>query len=249
MFTRILVSVVLTLCAASATAEGIKVGVSADYPPLAYKQDGQIVGIEADNARAVGALIDQEMTLVDMPFDNLIPALEAGEIDVIMSGMSVTAQRSEEVLFTDSYMDVGQMAIISTEKVAHFAQPWALYSPGVRVGVEPGTTGADFVARELKDAKVTFYNDSTAAFAGLRGDQIDLYIHDAPTSWQLATSGDNSDLISLYKPLTEEKLAWAVRKDDARLASRLNDALQTLKRNGTITYIFNRWIPVTVEVH
>ena len=49
--------------------------------------------------------------------------------------------------------------------------------------------------------------------------------------------------------LTSEKLAWAVRKDDARLAARLNDALQLLKRNGTIAYIFNRWIPVTVEVH
>jgi polar amino acid transport system substrate-binding protein len=115
--------------------------------------------------------------------------------------------------------------------------------------VEPGTTGADFAARELKEAKVTFYDDSAAAFAGLRRDEIDLYIHDAPTSWQLATSNENGDLISLYKPLTSEKLAWAVRKDDARLAARLNDALQLLKRNGTITYIFNRWIPVTVEVH
>lgn len=249
MFARFLLPALLTLFTASALAAGLKVGVSADDAPLAYKKDGVIVGIEADNAKAVGSILGQQMTLVDMPFDKLIPALQAGEIDVIMSGMSVTPERSEQVLFTDSYLEVGQMAIMTTDKVGHFAQPWAMYSPGVRVGVQRGTTGADYVASELKEAKVTFYDDTNAAFGGLRGNDIDLYIHDAPTSWQLATTSENSDLISLYKPLTHEKLAWAVRKDDARLAARLNDALQTLTRNGTITYIFNRWIPVTVEVH
>ena len=132
--------------------------------------------------------------------------------------------------------------------MGHFSQPWALQSEGVRIGVEPGTTGADYVATQLPDAQVSFFNDSAAAFAGLRSDQIDLYIHDAPTSWQLATVTENSDLISLYKQLTKEQLAWAVRKDDGLLAARLNDALLTLKRNGTLGYIFNRWIPVTVEV-
>lgn len=249
MFVRLLLSALLSFYAVSAMAAGLKVGVSADYPPMAYKQEGRIVGIEPDNARAIGAILGQEMTLVDMPFASLIPALLAGDIDVIMSGMSVTAQRSEQVLFTDSYMEVGQMAIMTTDKVGHFSQPWALRSDGVRIGVEPGTTGADYVARELTGAKVTFFDDSAAAFAGLRSNDIDLYIHDAPTSWQLATSTENGDLISLYKPLTQEQLAWAVRKDDERLAARLNDALSTLKRNGTLGYIFNRWIPVTVEVH
>lgn len=249
MFARLFLSIIVTVFATGAIAAGLKVGVAADYPPMAYLQDGRIVGIEADNAKAVGALINQEMTLVDMPFEALIPALLAGEIDVIMSGMSVTAQRSEQVLFTDSYMEVGQMAIMSTDKVAHFSQPWALHREGIRVGVEPGTTGADYVERELKGAQVVFFKDSDAAFAGLRSDQIDLYIHDAPTSWQLATSSENGDLISLYKPLTREKLAWAVRKDDERLAARLNDALRALQRNGTLGYIFSRWIPVTVEVH
>ncbi len=248
MFVRIVLSALLSFCAIGAMAAGLKVGVSADYPPMVYKQEGRIVGIEADNAKAIGAIIGQDMTLVDMPFEKLIPALQAGDIDVIMSGMSITAQRSTEVLFTDSYMDVGQMAIISTDKVAHLSQPWALHAEGVRIGVEPGTTGAAYVDNELEGAQVTFFDDSAAAFTGLRNDKIDLYIHDAPTSWQLATSTENGDLISLYKPLTKEQLAWAVREDDERLAARLNDALITLKRNGALGYIFNRWIPVTVEV-
>lgn len=248
MFRYILLAVLFAISSAHALAAGLKVGVSGDYPPLVYKKDGLIVGIEADNVKAVGDVLGQTMTLVEMPFKELIPALQAGKIDVIMSGMSVTPERSELVTFTDPYMEIGQMAIISTDKVGQYAQPWSIYQKGVRIGVEPGTTGAAFAEKDLPDAEVSFFADSAAAFAGLRRDEIDLYIHDAPTSWQLATSTDNSDLISLYKPLTKEQLAWAVRKDDPALAEALNAALRTLKGNGTLRYIFNRWIPVTVEV-
>ena len=229
-------------------AEQLRVGLSADYPPLVFQQDGQVVGIEADNARAIGEIIGRKISFVNMPFEKLIPALLAGEIDVIMSGFSVTAERSAQVLFTDSFMLVGQMAIMHRDKIASFAQPWAMYRPGVRVGVEPGTTGASFAERELKDAEIKYFQDSAAAFAGLRSDQIDLYIHDAPTSWQLATSQENVDLISLYSPMTEEMLAWAVRPADGALAGGLNRALSVMKANGTLQYILNRWIPVRVEV-
>jgi len=230
-------------------ADVLRIGVSADYPPLVFEQDGQIVGIEADNARAVGEIIGRKSSFSNMPFEKLIGALLAGEIDVIMSGLSATAERSAQVLFTDSYMLVGQMAILHRDKIARFAQPWAIYRPGVRVGVEPGTTGAAFAERELKDAKISYYQDSAAAFTGLRTDEIDLYIHDAPTSWQLATSRENDDLISLYSPMTEEMLAWAVRPGDTALALELNRALAIMKSNGTLQYILNRWIPVRVEVH
>ncbi len=145
-------------------------------------------------------------------------------------------------------MRMGQMAIMHKDKVARFAQPWSVYREGVRIGVEPGTTGAAFAAEQLKDALVSFYENAEAAFQGLRKDEIDLYIHDAPTSWQLATAQKHNDLISLYSPLTDEELAWAVRQDDGALAAELNRALTLMKGNGTLRYILNRWIPVTVEV-
>jgi ABC-type amino acid transport substrate-binding protein len=248
MLRRLLLVVLCSLSAVGAVAAGLKVGVSPDYPPMAYKQDGKIVGIEADNIKTVSAILGKEMTIVEMPFTRLLPALVAGEIDVIMSALSVTPERGEQVLFTEPYVEVGQMAITLVEKAGYFSQPRALYQEGVRVGVEPGTTGALYAENQLEEARISFFEDSSAAFAGLRNNKIDVYIHDAPTSWLLATSRDNGDLISLYKPLTEETLAWAVRKDDARLAAQLNDALATMKNKGTLRYILNRWIPVTVEV-
>lgn len=248
MFRTLLIIVSLTFTSLTALADALLVGMSPDYPPLVFKSEGRIVGIEADNAKALGKILGRDMKLVEMPFAKLLPALQSGEIDVIMSGYSVTDERASQVLFTDAYMQMGQMAIMHKDKVARFAQPWSVYREGVRIGVEPGTTGAAFAEAELKDALVSFYTDAEAAFQGLRKDQIDLYIHDAPTSWQLATSTGNDDLISLYSPLTNEVLAWAVRKGDDALAGELNRALGMMKSNGTLRYILNRWIPVTVEV-
>ena len=207
-----------------------------------------MVGIEADSAVAMASLMGTPMTLVEMPFAELLPALKSGKVDVVMSGLSVTEERSREVMYTDAYMEMGQMAIVHRDKVGSFAQPWAIYREDIRVGVEPGTTGAGYAEAELKDAQIKYFTDAQAAFEGLRKDEIDLSIHDAPTSWQLATAGDNNDLISLYHPLTNESLAWAVRRDDTALAAELNSALAKMKANGTLLYILNRWIPVTVEV-
>lgn len=249
MARKTLIALLLLFATSTAMAAGVlRVGVSASYPPLVFKQEGRIVGIEPDNARAVAKIIGREVSLVELPFQGLIPALLVGEIDVIMAGFSVTAERSSQVLFTDSYMLVGQMAILHKDKLARFAQPWRIYQPGVRVGVEPGTTGAAFAQRELPEAVISTFPNPEAAFAALRADIIDVYIHDAPTSWQLATSRENADLISLYSPMTEEMLAWAVRPDDDALAGELNRALIMMKANGTLQYILNRWIPVRVEV-
>lgn len=245
----LIIASLLTLSTLALAADTLRVGMSADYPPLHFKQDGRYLGIEADNAKAVGEILSRPVEIVEIPLQQLLPALQSGKVDVLMSGLSVTAERSAEVQFTDSYLRVGQMAIMHKSKVGPYSQPWAVYREGVRIGVKRGSTGADFAERELVDARVSEFEDSAEAFTALREDRIDLYIHDAPTSWQLANSMENDDLISLYAPLTEEMLAWAVRKDDGALAAELNRALQLMRGNGTLQYILNRWIPVTVEVH
>ena len=248
MFRTLLIIVSLTFTSLTALADALLVGMSPDYPPLVFKSEGRIVGIEADNAKALGKILGRDMKLVEMPFAKLLPALQSGEIDVIMSGFSVTDERASQVLFTDAYMQMGQMAIMHKDKVARFAQPWSVYREGVRIGVEPGTTGAAFAERELVDAQISYFANPDQAFQGLRKDVIDLYIHDAPTSWQLANGMENDDLISLYTPLTEEMLAWAVRKDDTELLQKLDRARSQLEQNGKLRAIQDYWIPVKVEV-
>jgi ABC-type amino acid transport substrate-binding protein len=239
---------ILCFCSAAAASSALRVGMSNDYPPLHYQHEERIVGVEPDNAVAVGKILGREIELVVMEFDQLIPALAAGQIDVIMSGMSVTASRAQQVMFTESYLQIGQMAIMLIDNVGKFSQPWSIYQEGIRVGVEPGTTGEAFALRDLKDAQLQRYANSANAFNALRSNQIDLYVHDAPTSWQLANGSENSDLISLYHLLTQEQLAWAVQLGNHDLLLELNSALRAMRSSGTLGYILNRWIPVQVEV-
>ncbi|AQA19075.1 hypothetical protein BST95_13320 [Halioglobus japonicus] len=249
MFRQIFLSLLFALVVIPAQAAGVLiVGLSADYPPLHFKQDGKIYGVEPDNARAVGKILNMRVELVELPFEELLPALDAGDIDVIMSGISITDARLEKMRFSEPYLKVGQMPILHQSKLGTHSQPWAIYREGVRVGVEPYTTGARFAEANLENAKLKYFDNPDAAFDGLRADEIDLYLHDAPTSWQLANAPENGDLISLYTPLTEEVLAWVVQKDNAALEQELNRALELMRANGSLQYILNRWIPVSIEV-
>ena len=128
-------------------AEPLRVALSPDYPPLAFKEDGKLVGIEVTNAREVAKILGRDLQFVEMPMQEFIPALKAGRVDVVMSGFSATPERQTQVAFAQAFMEIGQMAIIRVDDAGRFAQPRALYRPGVRIGVEPDTTG-DAYARE-----------------------------------------------------------------------------------------------------
>lgn len=242
------VSFIFLLAGAGASAESLRVALSPDYMPIAFKQDGKLLGIEVDNAREVADILGRELVFVEMSTADYIDALNTGRVDVVMSGYSITPERAEQVAFARPFMEVGQMAIILADNAARFAPPQALYRAGIRIGVEPGTTGEAFVRETFSEARILNFADPESAFAALRNGAADVYIHDAPTSWNLASSRDNQDMLSLYRPLTREQLAWAVKKDNTRLLGQLNACLDRLRQNGRLGAIQNYWIPVTVQV-
>ena len=244
----LLASVLLALLPPQASAQTLRVALSPDYMPLAFKQEGKLLGIEVDNAREIANILGRKLEFVEMPQSDYITALNERRVDVVMSGYSITPEREAQVSFTRSFMQVGQMAIVLAERAGQFAYPRALYKSGVAMGAEPGTTGERFIKENFPAASLTSYPTPEAAFAALRNRELDVFIHDAPTSWNLATTRDNQDLLSLYRPLTREQMAWAVRRDNTRLLNDLNEALAELENNGRLSAIQNYWIPVTVQV-
>jgi len=254
---RILMSFLLALSlqiaqsADTAVPSTLRIGTSASYPPLTFKADGKLQGMEADLGRAVANNLKVKVKFVELAGDELIPALNDGRIDVIMSGMSVTDERSRQVLFTEPYMKIGQMALIRTADLIQWARPTALFAKGARVGVKTGTTGEAFARADLPDAVITGFDSIEQGTDALVAGKIDIFIHDAPTIWRLTanTATEVAGLMGLYRPLTEEYLAWAVRKKDKALADALNGSLDTLKRDGTLGRAMGRWIPIQVKVN
>ena len=247
MFRTLIATALLTLPGAL-VAEPLRVALSPDYKPLAFREDGKLAGIEVDNAREVGKVLGREVVFVEMTAGDYIEALNSGRVDVVMSGYSVTPERSQMVDFARPFMEVGQMGIILSERAGQLAHPRALFQQGARIGVEPGTTGENYARENFGQAEILTFASPAEAFAALRERRIDAYIHDAPTSWNLAQSREDQDLLSLFRPLTREELAWAVKKGNNRLLGQLNAALAELERSGRLRAIQNYWIPLTVQV-
>jgi ABC-type amino acid transport substrate-binding protein len=240
--------------ALAADTAPLRVGIAPNYPPLAFKEDGQLEGIEVDFAKRLGPALGRQVVLVETPWDDLSKALlEDKTIDVVMSGTSITEKRRQRVDFTKSYLDIGQMVLIRDADYAQLRNAAALDKPTVRVGFISNTTSQHYAQKHLTHAKLEGFEDADAGVAALRANTIDAFICDAPAVWRV-TGGllsKETQLRGLYTPLTKEELAWAVRKGDDALRQELDAVLVKWKKDGTIDDVLDDWITVkktTIEV-
>lgn len=224
----------------------LRIGTATNYPPLAFKADGQMQGVEVDFAQQLAHDLGVKVSVIETPWDDLIPALQKGQIDVIMSGMSITEDRSQRVQFTVPYLNIGQMALIRRDDYQRLRDRGAMEQHSARIGFLSGTTGEIYARNKLANAALFGFDSPDAGIAALRGGTIDFYVQDAPTIWRITgnLSREFPDLMGRYRLLTAEYLAWAVRKDDDELLDRLNTQLMRWEQKGQIAAVLDRWIPV-----
>lgn len=238
------VALALLLCACAGPP--LRVGTSADYAPLAFEENGALHGVEIELAERVAAALGRPLALERIRFDELIPALRAGRIDVIMTGMSITEERGALVRFARPYLRVGQMALIRAAEWDRRRGIAAMNRRESRVGFRSATTSEIFVRAHLPHAQAVGFDSVEAGVASLRAGSIDYFVHDAPTIWRIVGgfASDERELVGLYEPLTEENLAWAVRQEDEALAARLDALVEAWQADGSLEEILDRWIPV-----
>lgn len=223
----------------------LRVGVMPDYAPLVSSVDGELVGLEVDFANELGEALSRPVQFQTYSFAGLFQALEAGDIDIIMSGISVTPARQQRYLFSLPYTTIGQMAVVRLDDAARLGAPGVLLRSGFRVGFKNGTTGEQLVT-EKTDNGVGFNSNAEAMTALLNGD-VDAFVHDAPTVWNLANGSQyRGQLLGLYKPLTSEQLAWVMRQDNRSLKQEVDAVLKTWMNNGELMRLKNKWIPVKI---
>ena len=225
----------------------LRIGISPDYPPLAYKDKPfGLVGVEVDLANQLGKELGKEIVFVETPFPELIKALLEERADIIMSGMSITGERAKLVSFTDPYARIGQMALVRAKDMPAFPDVAAFSSTTSRIGFVQNTTGELAARGFFSRARITPQPTIDEGIAALRKGEIDVFIHDAPTVWRVAGDPNEKELNGLYWPLTEEYLAWAVRKDDEPLRFALNRKLAEWKGSGRLKQLLTRWVSLTI---
>jgi polar amino acid transport system substrate-binding protein len=220
----------------------LRVGVTPTYPPIVFRQGGQIAGVEADLARLLGARLGRPVYFADVAWDQQVDALLARRTDIIMSGMSVTEARAVRIAFTDPYLEVGLMAAVRTEDARRYGSREALLQAPATVGVVERTTGDVFVQQNFPNARRVPFSLAKDGALALRHRTIDVFVHDGPSiAWLV--SANEADLAGLWQPLNRENLAWGVRRDDPELLAQINEALGVWKRDGTLTGVLVRWLP------
>ncbi len=231
-------------CETAPAVEGADVlwaGTSPTAPPLIFREDGRLTGLEADFAAALEQALGRPVRFRTMRFDQLIPALRSGKIDVIMAGMSITEDRRGVVAFTTPYVQVGQLAAVRADEASRFVSIRSIAHHAQSVACEHGTTAHQIAASRFPRARVATFGSLEAAADSVIHGRNDVLLGDGPSVvWQLRRHPGQL-AIPDYSFLTDEALAWAVRPDDVGLLQQLNAVLATWRHDLTLMRTIDRW--------
>ena len=221
----------------------LRVGVSPRSQPMVFKQNGQIMGIEADFAQKLGAALNREVVFIETAWDQLISDAEQNKIDIIMSNMSITAPRSIRINFATPYMKSGLTALFRRDNAnATGLMGNVILNQNKRVGFVRNTTGQFFVKQQFIRAELVEFATSADAVAALKSGKLEMFVSDAPVVWWLAAVNE-SDLLSFPELLNVEPLAWGVGKHNMALLEEVNALVTQWDRDGTSRKIIRNWIP------
>jgi glutamine transport system substrate-binding protein len=234
-------ALILTGCGGQAPqqAKVLKVGSDTAFAPFEFQDEKskEYVGFDMDLIKAVGKQMGYEVKIQGMGFDGLIPALEAGQIDVAISGMTITDERKKKVNFSKPYYTSGLSIVVKQDNAAikEFND-----LEGKRLAVQIGTTGAAF-AKKVKDAKIREFNTAPEAFLELKAGGVDAVINDLPVNEYYIAKAGSKDAKIVGKPLNSEDYGIATAKKNTDLAQKIDKAVDELKQNGEYDKLYEKW--------
>jgi polar amino acid transport system substrate-binding protein len=224
----------------------LRVGLSGDQPPFNMTaRDGRVIGFEVDVVKALGEALGLEVQLVRRPFDELLPALERGELDLVMSGVTITAERNARVAFVGPYFVSGKSLLTRKPELAEVGSFVALDAPGRRFVALAGSTSEAQARKLLPRAKVEAVPDYEAGVEKVRSGRADALIADFAICQVTVWRNPEAGLLTLSTPLTAEPLGIALPPDDPLLVNLVENHLRTLEYTGVLTQLKARWLADT----
>ena len=166
----------------------LKVGTEPTFAPFEFQKEGskEFDGFDMDLIRAIGKQLNMKVEIINMGFDALIPAINAGNIDLAIAGMSITPDRQKAVDMSDPYYVAGLVVVVGKDNTA-VKSVNDLNNKGIAVQI--GTTGAERAAK-VPGAKVKNFNTNAEVFLELKNKGVEAVIIDKPVAeYFLATGG------------------------------------------------------------
>lgn len=231
-----LIITALTGCGAKPEDTTLKMGTNAAFPPYEYKEGNKFVGIDVEIADAIAKELGKTLEIVDMEFDSIIPAVQKGEVNFGMAGMTVNEERKLQVNFTSSYATGVQVVIVAENSDIATLDDLK----GKKIGTQLGTTGDMYSKDDYGEEFVTSYGKGADAVIALKGGDVDAVIIDNEPA--KAFVAENEGLKILNTEYAIEDYAIAIAKENTELLDQINKALEKLTSNGTIDGIIAKYI-------
>lgn len=240
------VLLVLSGCQTSKDEDILKVGMELKYPPFETKDEaGNPMGASVMLAEALGEYLGMEIAIVETDYGSLIPALEQGTIDVIISSMTITPAREEVVDFSDPYTNSQLMMLVY--KDSKVQTPADLNDAEVIIASKTGTIGALWAAQYAPNAQVRNIDEEASAVLEVAQGKADVFIYD-PLSIIRHHENYPDTTRAVLEPLPNTK-GWgiALRKGEDELKEKLNAFIEKAKTDGTYDLIRETYLEDKIE--
>ena len=235
-----------TMAAAAAMIPCLNNGVAlvasdTTYPPFESvdTKTNAIVGFDVDLMAAIGKSQGFTPKFVTENFDTIFTKLAQGNYDMVMSAVTITADRAKTVNFTNPYYPSGQSITVRSADKAKYSGVTDL--AGAKIGVQKGTTGEDYANNTVKNATVKSYDTAPEAMQALANKDVDVVIIDTPVALNIVATQPTLNLVVTKGDLTDEKYGIAVRKDCADLLNKVNAGLRATIADGTYNTIYRQY--------
>jgi len=219
----------------------LQVCMEAGYMPFEMRdKKGRIVGFDVDVAKEMAKAMGVKLDLRNTAWDGIIPALLTAKCDIIMSGMTVTAERNLKVNFANPYIVVGQTILLRPGLEGKITSYKDLNDPQYKVTAKLGTT-SDYASKKyIGKAKINlFETESEGALEVINGN-ADAFVYDLPFN-AIYSAQNKGKVVHLDQSFTYEPLGWAVRKGDPDFMNFLNNFLAQIKGDGTYDKYYQKW--------
>jgi polar amino acid transport system substrate-binding protein len=222
------------------------VGTAGSMPPLNMTtKDGRVIGIEPDLARFMASSMGVKLRIETMHFHELLPALEAGKVDMVLSGMTITGRRNLTAAFVGPYFISGKSVLTKLKTLAGVRSPSDINSPNTRLVALKDSTSQLFVENVIPKAKLLTADNYDQAVGMLIKGQAHALIADYPICAVSVFRYPDQQFTTLVEPFTYEPIGIVLPADDPLLMNWAQNFLVSMNGSGQLDKLRDRWIKNT----
>jgi ABC-type amino acid transport substrate-binding protein len=221
----------------------LRVGLTGDQAPLnMMSRSGKLEGLEVDLATALAASMGVRLELVQKPFPDLLPALQKGDLDAVISGVTITPERNTQVAFAGPYFVTGKSILTKEATLKEVQDARQLDDPQRTYVTLEGSTSEIFVKTMFPKAKLVTTENYEAAVQMVIDNKADAMVGDFLACGLGVWRNPKAGLFAPPTPFTTEAIGIALPADDFLFVNLVQNYLTMLQQTGLLTQLQAKWL-------